>query len=100
MKLIYFITVIPVFIAFHNSDSGLFCRRHKVAEIDMSAYWQSSQEPSSLGFENIVYNVEHQPLHHGISINRELTEETSELTMQETSNGGPMNSFRNERLDS
>ena len=75
----------------------------------MTAYWQPNQEAPSLGFENIVYNVEQQPLHTNIPTDTDSTTESiaeyTDFEIPDTSciatcNGGRMDSFKHGKTDS
>lgn len=82
-------------------------RKRKVVEMDMNAYWQPNQEAPSLGFENIVYNVEQQPLHANIPTDTDSTTESiaeyTDIEIPDTSciaNGGRMDSFKHRKTES
>ena len=73
----------------------------------MTAYWQPNQEAPSLGFENIVYNVEQQPLHTNIPEDTESTTESipeyTDIDIPDSSciaNNGGMGSFKHGKTDS
>ena len=63
----------------------------------MVDFWAASPDAPSLGFENVVYSVEHQPLHPDIPLPTDTSEEMVDFISPEanSSNGGPMQSFRN-----